>query len=167
MSPFAPKLIRASIHLTHHSSEPGLFRLFGRRNVSRAGSLSSVVRHHMSIHTPVALPWYNTEGDYLDVLNMLPAAERQDPFTYDVFMANIKTQHEAFKRRGLISICVPVDAAAVKRWCDDNNMPFCRQSITAFICAIAATDNNDILVAEEKSVAGRTGRNAEPLEFLF
>jgi|ERR1035437_186006 hypothetical protein len=92
----------------------------------------------MSINTPVVLPWYESEAEYTAVLAMLPASERQDSFTYDVFIGKIKRQHEAFKRKGLISICVPINAVAVKAWCDANKRPICRESLSIFASAIAA-----------------------------
>jgi hypothetical protein len=97
----------------------------------------------MNVDMPIVLPWYDSEADYAAVLAMLPASERQDPFTYDVFIGKMKRQHEAFKRQVLISICVPVKAVAVKAWCDANNRPFCRKSITEFISTIAATNIRD------------------------
>ena len=36
-----------------------------------------------------------------------------------------------------------------------------------FDCGVAAADHHDFLPAIEKTVAGGTGRNAKPLEFLF
>jgi hypothetical protein len=76
---------------------------------------------------------YEDEKSYLAVRDMLPASERQDPFTYDVFTANVKSLEKESQRRGLITYRIPVNAATVKTWCEANNQPVCRQSVAAFI----------------------------------
>src|SRR5690348_1823218 len=82
--------------------------------------------------TPVAIGWYETEDSYLAMLAMLPASERQNPFAYNVFRAQTIAGVEELKRRGLIPYRVPIDAAAVKAWCDANNKSVCRASLSTF-----------------------------------
>jgi hypothetical protein len=85
--------------------------------------------------SPIAIPWYENEESYLTVLSMLPASERQDPFAYDVFMAQTKASENRFKSNGFITYRVPIEAATVKAWCNSNNQPVCRKSIAEFIMA--------------------------------
>ncbi len=81
----------------------------------------------------VAIPWYEDEESYVAIRDMLPASERQDPFTYDVFMANIKSQEQEIKRSGGIAYRIPINATTLKGWCDANNLSICRKSIVEYI----------------------------------
>ena len=64
---------------------------------------------------------------------MLPAAEGQDPISYDAFRAKMEQQEQQLKRRGLIPIRVPIDAVTLKGWCDANNLAVCRKSVMEYI----------------------------------
>lgn len=82
---------------------------------------------------PVAIPWYEDEKSYLEVLNMLPASERQDPFSYDTFITNIKRHEQEIKRTGGITYRIPINTSTLKGWCDANNLQVCRKSIAEYI----------------------------------
>ena len=87
--------------------------------------------------TPTAIPDYSRE-EFAEVLSMLPASERQDPLSYDAFTAQIEDREKKIKSLGGVAIRVPIQAAAVKTWCDRNSRTFCRESITAFAMFRAA-----------------------------
>lgn len=91
----------------------------------------------MSDVKPIAIPWYKCERDYLAVVAMLPASERQNPPAYDAFMAKIVKAEQEKQREGFVTVRVPIDAVTVKGWCDANNIGVCRNSLTeyAMICA--------------------------------
>ena len=82
---------------------------------------------------PFALPWYENKASYDAVLAMLPAPERQDPFTYDIFMANIKNREKEIQRKGGVTSRIPIDAVTLKGWCDANNLAVCRKSVMEYI----------------------------------
>lgn len=83
---------------------------------------------------PFAVPWYENEQLYLTVRDMLPASERQDPFTYDRFISNIKDMEKNIQRQGGIPYRIPINAVTLKGWCDANNLQVCRKSITEYVC---------------------------------
>ena len=81
---------------------------------------------------PIAVPWYETEESYLAVLSMLPAVERENATTYEAFIRQTKAIEDNIRRSGNIPYRIPVDATAIKAWCDANDSPMCGESIRAF-----------------------------------
>jgi hypothetical protein len=92
----------------------------------------------MNIGMPIGIPWYESEGDYLAVVAMLPAAEGQDPISYDAFRAKMVNAEQEKKREGFIPIRVPIDAVTLKGWVEANNLRVCRASIAEFVMIAAA-----------------------------
>jgi hypothetical protein len=80
----------------------------------------------------VALPWYESESDYLAVVAMLPADEGKDPITHAAFMAKIKAGEKNAQRAGIITVRVPINAITLKAWCDKNNLMVCRDAIAKY-----------------------------------
>ena len=92
----------------------------------------------MNAGTPFAIPWYESQADYLAIVAMLPATEGQDAISYDAFRANVERQEQEVKRRGLIPLRVPIDAVTLKGWVQANDLTVCRASIGEFIQIAAA-----------------------------
>src|SRR5437870_5311754 len=86
--------------------------------------------------TPAAIPWYETEESYTSVVAMLPASEAWEALSYDAFIEKVKGLEKQMKGQGLITYRVPIDGIAVKAWCETNNRPVCRETITAYITGI-------------------------------
>jgi hypothetical protein len=89
----------------------------------------------MSEMLPMAMPWYENESDFDAVCAMLPASERQDPIGYRAFRAKIEAYEKQFQRGGGLTSRIPVNAAAIKTWCEANDRQVCRESINLFIIA--------------------------------
>lgn len=87
----------------------------------------------MKTGIPMAVPWYPDESNYLAVLGMLPASERENPLAYDVFRSKLELLEKECQRGGSITRRVPIDAIALKAWCDANGHNVCRKTIGAFI----------------------------------
>lgn len=83
----------------------------------------------------MAVPWYENESDYLAVVAMLPASERQDPLTYRAFRAKIEAFEKDLQNKGMVTRRIPIKAVTVKTWCDAHNKQVCRQSLTDYITA--------------------------------
>lgn len=93
--------------------------------------------------TPIAVPWYDAES-YAAIGAMLPASESNGSISFDAFLANTIRGEKQLKRDGFIPYRIPIDAAAVKAWCDANNKPVCRDSISAYaVFILGARLNRD------------------------
>ena len=62
----------------------------------------------MATGVPVAVPWYENESSYLAMRDMLPASERLDPFTFDVFMSRLKAMEDGVKAAVMSPIVIEV-----------------------------------------------------------
>lgn len=87
----------------------------------------------METGASVAIPWYENEKSYAAVRDLHPAAERQNPISYDAFRAKMEHLEQKLKRDGTIPLRIPIEAIPLKRWCDANNLAICRKSVTTYI----------------------------------
>ena len=80
----------------------------------------------------IVLPWYACEEDFLAVIRMLPAEERNGAVSYQEFSAWIDAEEDAFYQSGVSTWRVTVKASALKTWCNANHLPVCNSSIERY-----------------------------------
>jgi hypothetical protein len=101
----------------------------GRAALPGCQSTGAAVKEVLTI----AVPWYDDASEYADVVAMLPAAEGNDALSYYAFLAKIEGFEKQFQEKGLVTRRVPIQAVAVKAWCDARHKIVCRESINQFI----------------------------------
>jgi len=82
---------------------------------------------------PTAIPWYETEEDYLTVTGMLGLSEDDSLMSYRNWVAALERHEEELQSRGAITRRIPVDPITLKAWCNRNNLSVSRPAITEFI----------------------------------
>jgi hypothetical protein len=85
---------------------------------------------------PICVPWYENKTSYEAVLRLVPTSENDGALSYDHWCAFIENKEKMFKRQGLIPYRIPVEAVALKEYCDANNKPVCGASIVEYATII-------------------------------
>jgi hypothetical protein len=97
--------------------------------------------------TRTAVPTYASREDWETVLNLLPAAERENPVTYDDWVKRRDKMEDEAKRRGAIPEAVEIRPDALKIWCEKQGIDISRESIRAY----AMTMLGERIMRERKS----------------
>ena len=79
-----------------------------------------------------SIPWYSTEQDYKEILELVPPSESAKALPYKDFVAYLEKLERGVALGGQFPVRVEIKADAVKAWCKDNNQAFCRKSISEY-----------------------------------
>jgi hypothetical protein len=66
---------------------------------------------------PVAVPWYESEEDFITILEMLPVNESGGAMSHAEFIASIKRHEAKLAQGGFLPRRVTIKPAAIKAWC--------------------------------------------------
>ena len=88
-----------------------------------------------------SIPWYDEEN-YFAVLSMLPESEREDAIPYPAFKATVEDSEKDLHRTGHVTHRVPIDAVALKHWCNKKGLQFTREAIGQYGVEVATAALN-------------------------